>query len=160
MRFKVVAVGGTFDEFHKGHRALLTKAFEVSEQVLIGLSTDDLVQRLGKPHKVATYDVRLEELKGYLRKQEWIDRGKIVPIHTPYGVTLTSKLIDGIVVSRETEPRANEINEKRKAKGLKPLGVVVVNMVPAYNHAPISTTRIRHLEIDREGNKLKPKHLK
>jgi len=157
MRFRVVAVGGTFDEFHKGHRTLLSKAFEVSERVLIGLSADDLVQRLGKPHKVATYDVRLEELKGYLRRQGWIDRAKIVPIHTPYGVTLTSKLIDGIVVSRETEPRANEINEKRKAGGLKPLSVVVVDMVPAYNHAPISTTRIRHLEIDREGNKLKPK---
>jgi len=157
MRFRVVAVGGTFDEFHKGHRTLLTKAFEVSERVLIGLSTDDLVQKLGKPHKTATYEVRLEELKGYLRKQGWIDRAKIVPIHTPYGVTLTSKIIEGIVVSRETEPRAYEINEKRKVKGLKPLGVIVVDMVPAYNHAPISTTRIRHLEIDREGNKLKPK---
>jgi len=156
MRFRVVAVGGTFDEFHKGHRALLTKAFEVSERVLIGLSADDLVQRLVKPHNVATYDVRLEELKGYLRKQGWIDRAKIVPIHTPYGVTLTSKLIEGIVVSRETESRAHEINEKRKAAGLKPLSVIVVDMVPAYNHSPISTTRIRHLEIDREGNKLKP----
>lgn len=158
MRFKVVAVGGTFDEFHKGHRALLTKAFEVSEQVLIGLSTDDLVQRLMKPHNVATYDVRLEELKGFLRKQGWIDRAKIVPIHTPYGITLTSKLIEGIVVSRETEPRAHEINEKRKAGGLKPLSVIVLDMVPAYNYTPISTTRIRHMEIDREGNQLKPKN--
>jgi len=157
MRLRVVAVGGTFDEFHKGHRALLTKAFEVSERVLIGLSADDLVQKLGKPHKTATYDVRLEELKGYLRKQGWINQAKIVPIHTPYGVTLTSKLIEGIVVSRETEPRAREINEKRKAGGLRPLSVIVVDMVPAYNHAPISTTRIRRLEIDREGNRLKHK---
>jgi len=155
MRFKVVAVGGTFDEFHKGHRALLTKAFEVSEQVLIGLSTDDLVQRLMKPHNVATYDVRLEELKGFLRKQGWIDRAKIVPIHTPYGITLTSKLIEGIVVSCETEPRAYEINEKRRVGGLKPLSVIVVDMVPAYNYTPISTTRIRRMEIDREGNQLR-----
>jgi len=157
MRFRVVAVGGTFDEFHKGHRALLTKAFEVSERVLIGLSADDLVQRLAKPHYVATYDVRLEELKGYLRKNGWIDRAKIVPIHTPYGITLTSKLMEGIVVSRETEPRAHEINEKRKARGLRPLSIIVVDMVPAYNHTPISTTRIRRMEIDHEGNQLKHK---
>jgi len=157
MRFRVVAVGGTFDEFHKGHRALLTKAFEVSERVLIGLCADDLVQRLGKPHNVATYDVRREELKGFLRRHGWIDRAKIVPIHTPYGITLTSKLIEGIVVSRETEPRAHEINEKRMAGGLRPLSVIVVDMVPAYNHTPISTTRIRCMEIDREGNQLKPR---
>jgi len=158
MRFKVVAVGGTFDEFHKGHRALLSKAFEVSERVLIGLSVDNLVQKLGKPHKTATYDVRLEELKGYLRKKGWIDRAKIVPIYTPYGITLTSTVMEGIVVSRETEPRAHEINEKREAGGLRPLSVIVVDMVPAYNHTPISTTRIRRMEIDREGNQLKHKN--
>jgi len=68
MRFKVVGVGGTFDEFHKGHRALLTKAFEVSERVIIGLATDAFAQKMGKPHKVAGYGVRLEELKDFLGK--------------------------------------------------------------------------------------------
>ncbi|RLI19385.1 phosphopantetheine adenylyltransferase, partial [Candidatus Bathyarchaeota archaeon] len=32
---------------------------------------------------------------------------------------------------------------------------VVIDMVPAENHIPISTTRIRRGEIDREGNLLK-----
>jgi pantetheine-phosphate adenylyltransferase len=155
MKFKVVGLGGTFDEFHKGHRTLLSKAFEVSERVIIGLSTDVFVEKLGKPHKIATYEVRLEELKSFLRKLGWIDRAKIIPIRTIYGNTLTSKQIEGIVVSRETAPTANEINEKRKARGLKPLSIVIIDMVPAYNHAPISTTRIRFMEIDREGNQLK-----
>jgi pantetheine-phosphate adenylyltransferase len=158
MKFKVVGVGGTFDEFHKGHRVLLTTAFEVGERVVIGLSTDALVEKLGKPHKIATYDVRLEELKSFLRKQGWINRAKIIPIKTIYGNALTSKQIEGIVVSRETAPTANEINEKRKAKGLKPLSIIVIDMVPAYNHAPISTTRIRFMEIDREGNLIKHEH--
>ena len=158
MRFRVVAVGGTFDEFHKGHRELLTKAFEVSERVIVGLSADDLVQRLGKPHKIATYDVRLEELKSFLRKNEWIERAKIVPLHTPYGLTLKSRLIQGIVVSSETEPRAHEINEKRKAKGLPPLSIIVVEMIQADDYVPISTTRIRFDEIDREGHLLKREH--
>jgi pantetheine-phosphate adenylyltransferase len=158
MKFKVVGVGGTFDEFHKGHRALLTKAFEASERVIIGLSTDALAEKLGKPHNIATYDVRLEELKSFLRKQGWINRAKIIPIKTIYGNTLTSRQIEGIVVSRQTAPTANKINEKRKAKGLKPLSIIVIDMVPAYNHAPISTTRIRFMEIDREGNRIKHEH--
>lgn len=154
-RFEAVAVGGTFDEFHKGHRALLLKAFEVGNRVLIGLCTDDLAMKLWKPHKVATYEKRLEELKDFLRRKGLLDRAEIMPLNDPYGVTLSSGCVEAIVVSRETEPRAHEINEKRRAKGLSPLGVAVIEMVPAENHVSISTTRIRRREIDREGRLLR-----
>ncbi len=157
-KFRVVGLGGTFDEFHKGHRALLTKAFELSEQVIIGLSTDSLVKKIGKPHRIATYDSRFEDLKSFLRQQGWSGRAKIIPIKTIYGNTLSSKLLEGLVVSRETAPTAEEINRKRKAKGLKALDITVIEMVPAYNSKPISTTRIRFMEIDREGNPIKHKH--
>jgi pantetheine-phosphate adenylyltransferase len=154
-KFKTVAVGGTFDEFHKGHRALLKKAFEVGNRVLIGLCTDEFAKKLWKPHKVASYEERLEELKKILRKQGVLHRAEIMPLNDPYGVTLSKGCVEAIVVSRETEPRAHEINEKRKAMGLSPLHVVVIKMVPAENHVSISTTRIRWGEIDREGHLLR-----
>ena len=154
-KFETVAVGGTFDEFHKGHRALLMKAFEVADRVLIGLCSDDFAKELRKPHKVASYEERLNDLRNFLRSQGVIDRAKIVPLHDPYGVTLSGGCLDAIVVSRETESRAYEINEKREAKGLELLEVVVIEMVPAENHVSISTTRIRRKEIDREGRLLK-----
>ena len=47
-KFETVVVGGTFDEFHKGHRVLLTKAFEIGKRVLIGLCTDEFVKKLRK----------------------------------------------------------------------------------------------------------------
>jgi pantetheine-phosphate adenylyltransferase len=154
-KLKTVAVGGTFDEFHKGHRALLLKAFDVGEQVLIGVSADSLVQRMMKPHLVATYGVRVEEVKGFLRKNGLLDRATIVPLCDSYGVTLTGENLQGIVVSRETENVAIEINRKRKATGLRALEIITIEMIPAENSAPISTTRIRDLEIDREGRLLK-----
>lgn len=150
-KFKAVAVGGTFDEFHKGHRALLLKAFEVGEKVFIGLTTDSLVQRLGKLHKISTYDFRLEELRGFLRDHGLLEWAEIMPLQDAYGITLSRGCIDALVVSRETEKTAHEINKKRKEKGLAPLSIIVIDMVPAYNSEPISTTRIRHGEIDREG---------
>ena len=153
-KFKTVLVGGTFDELHKGHKALLMKAFEVGDRVIIGLSTDGLARKLKKNHEVATYKERLKELKVFLKKQGVLHRAKILPLKTPYGITLSKGCADALVVSRETEPRAKEINEKRKAKGLQPLHVVVIEMVPAENHVPISTTRIRRREIDREGRLL------
>lgn len=154
-KFKTVAVGGTFDEFHKGHKTLLLKAFEAGERVLIGLCTDDFVKKLGKPHVVAPYEQRLEELKEFLREKGLLDRAEIIPLNDVYGVTLSPGCVEALVVSRETEPTAIKINEERRKRGLAPLTIIVVEMVPAENHVPISTTRIRMGEIDREGHLLR-----
>jgi pantetheine-phosphate adenylyltransferase len=153
--FKMVIVGGTFDELHKGHKALLRKAFQVGKKVLIGLSSDKLADKIKKNHKIASYSQRLKELKDFLGEHGFLERVKIVPLDNPYGVTLTTTVAQAIVVSQETELRTFAINEKRRASGLPPLEVVVIDMIPAENHIPISTTRIRHGEIDREGRLLK-----
>jgi len=153
-KFETVAVGGTFDEFHKGHQALLKKAFEVGNRVLIGLCSDDFVKKLRKPHNIASYEKRLEELKRFLRKRGVLERAEIFPLNDLYGVTVVRNRIDAIVVSKETEPRAHEINEKRKAKGMPPLKVAVIDMILAEDYFPISSTRIWLGEIDREGHLL------
>ncbi len=150
-RFATVAVGGTFDEFHKGHRTLLMKAFQISEEVLVGLTSDDFVEKLTKPHPTAPYKERLEELKTFLREHDFLERTTIIPLDDVYGVTLSKGCVEALVVSRETEPTALKINEKRKTIGLPPLYIVVIDMVPSENHVSISTTRIRRGEIDREG---------
>jgi pantetheine-phosphate adenylyltransferase len=153
-KFKTVIVGGTFDELHKGHKALLIKAFEIGDRVTIGLSTNELAHKIKKNHEVATYKKRLRELNDFLKEQGVSGKAKIVPLKTPYGITLSKGCAEALVVSRETEARAREINQKRKAKGLSPLHVIVIEMVPAENHLAISTTRIRHKKIDREGRVL------
>jgi len=154
-RLKTVAVGGTFDEFHKGHEALLMKAFEVSEQVLVGLSSDEFAKNLNKPHATASYKQRLEELKAFLHEHGFLNRTRIIPLNDIYGVTLSKGCVEALVVSKETEPTAIKINKKRKEIGLPPLQIVVIDMIPSENHAPISTTRIHRREIDREGHLLK-----
>ena len=147
-------MGGTFDEFHKGHRALLKKAFEVGNCVLIGLCADDFVKKLGKPHKIAPYEKRLEELKSFLRKRGVLARVEIVSLNDSYGVTVSRNSLDAIVVSKETEPRAHEINEKRRSQGRPPLEIVVIDMILAEDYFPISSTRIWLMEIDHEGHLL------
>jgi pantetheine-phosphate adenylyltransferase len=155
-KFRTVGVGGTFDELHKGHRALLTEAFEVGERVIIGMSTDEFVTMMGKPHLTASYAQRLRELKSLLEERGLLQRAEIIPISDAYGgVLLSNGPIEALVVSRETEPTAVKINEKRREIGLKPLQIVVIDMIPSENHSAISTTRIRRGEIDREGHLLK-----
>jgi cytidyltransferase-like protein len=154
-KFRKVAVGGTFDELHKGHRSLLVKAFEVGEKVLIGLCTDEFVRKMGKPHATAPYETRLKELRAFLKNSNLSDKAEITPLNDPYGKTLTDKCIKALVVSRETEKIALKINQKRNEKNLPPLKIITIDMVPAENCKPISTTRIREGEIDREGHLLK-----
>jgi len=150
-----VAVGGTFDEFHKGHRALLMKAFEIGEKVLIGLCSDEFVKKMAKPHVTAPYSDRLKELKAFLKGHGFLERAQIIPLHNVYGVTLSEGCVEALVASKETELTAVEINEERRRRGLPMLDVVVIDMVPSENHVSISTTRIRRGEINREGVLLK-----
>ena len=154
-KFRKVAVGGTFDELHKGHRSLLVKAFEIGVKVLIGLCTEEFVKKMGKPHVTSSYEMRLKELQAFLKKSNLCDKAEIIPLNDPYGKTLTDKCIEALVVSEETEKIAVKINQKRSEKNLPLLKIVTISMVPAENCKPISTTRIRQGEIDREGHLLK-----
>ena len=153
-QFDTVAVGGTFDLFHSGHVALLMKAFEIGNHVIIGLSSDIFVKKFQKPHDVEPYTPRLEELKNFLRKNGFLERSDIVPLTDACGVILSDKRIEALVVSEETEPRGRAINTKRENLGLPPLVIVSVKMVLSEDHYPISSTRIWFEEIDREGNLL------
>ena len=149
--FRKVAVGGTFDELHRGHKVLIIKAFEIGDRVLIGLCSDEFVKKLGKPHVTANYDERLKELKEFLVNLSVSERAEIILLNDPYGPTVTDRCIEGLVVSQETEATASRINEQRRKAGLPLLKILTVNMVPSENCGPISTTRIRKGEMDHEG---------
>jgi pantetheine-phosphate adenylyltransferase len=152
-QYKKVAVGGTFDKLHRGHKTLISKAFEVGENVVIGLSSDEFVARMGKPHRTAEYTNRKKELRKFLNEQGFKDRALIVPLKDPVGLMM-SKDYDALVVSQDTAKIGLDINQKRLQAGIVPLKIITVALVPADNFCPISTTRIRKGEIDRNGHLL------
>ena len=154
-KYEEVAVGGTFDKLDRGHKALLSKAFEIGEKVVIGLSSDEFVSKMRKPHITATYHERLKELEAFLDKNGLAKRAEIVPLNDPYGLTVSGNGLDALVVSKETESTADKINKIRIEARLPPLKIISISMVPAENSNPISTTRIRSGEIDRNGHLLK-----
>ncbi len=153
-KFDIVAVGGTFDELHKGHRALISKAFESGREVWIGLATDDFARTLMKNHHIASYAERCADLKVFLENRGFLNRAKIVPLNDSYGPSAVSGELQAIIVSQETSLRARDLNRIREKNGLQPLQIIAIDMVPAENHIPISSTRIRDEEIDREGRLL------
>jgi pantetheine-phosphate adenylyltransferase len=154
-KYTVVAVGGTFDELHRGHITLLCKAFEVGQKVIIGLTSDAFVAKMAKPHITASFKERRGELEAFLWQSGLASRAQIVSLDDSLGSTMSAEGLEALVVSRETEKTGKVINAKREKAGMPLLKIVVVNMVQADNKRPISTTRIRSGEIDRDGHLLK-----
>ncbi len=150
MRFKTVAVGGTFDYLHRGHRTLLEKAFECGEKVIIGVTTDHFLSKLGKlVHN--SYEERVKKLREYLLTKYPSERFEIQPLDDYFGPEIFHEEVEALVASTETARRVEMANRRRVEMGLKPLEVVVVDMVLAEDGRPISSSRIRMGVIDAEG---------
>jgi len=110
-KYEKVAVGGTFDKLHRGHKALLSKAFEIGEKVVIGLSSDEFASKMGKPHKTASYPKRLKELETFLEKNGLTKRAEIVPLNDPYGLTISGKDLDALVLEENVEKVAEAFKQ-------------------------------------------------
>lgn len=145
-KYSKVAVGGTFDKFHDGHKKLLATAFEMGDKIEIGVTSDAFG---GLKGNIDLCEERMKCLKSYFSdKSNFV----IVPLDDPYGTTIHDADFEAIVVSEETEPTALKINEIRSSKGMDPLDIVVVSFVLAYDGRPISSTRIRSGEINKNGD--------
>jgi pantetheine-phosphate adenylyltransferase len=153
-KFKKLALGGTFDILHKGHEETILRAFKLSEKVLFGLSSDSLAKSI-KKYKVNPYKFRKKVLEKFLLERNLMHRAKIIKINDRFGVAHKIKDLDAIMVSEETLPIANKINEIRELKGFKKLEIVLIRKVKAEDGRPISSERIRLGEIDREGKVMK-----
>jgi len=150
-RVKAISVGGTFDVMHKGHWLLLDEAFKVADKVIIGISTDEFAASLKKPHVIDPYEKRLQDVKDFLAERRLLERATFFPLNDPYGPTIDNGGLEAIIVSEETEPRAEEINQIRVSKGRRPLLMFVLKMILAEDGKPISSTRVRRQEVDRYG---------
>lgn len=151
-RYRGVAVGGTFDYVHKGHRALLRRAFALGERVLIGVSSDRFAREL-KPERqlVHSYHERVAQLRTYLRRAYPRRTYVIRRLDDFFGPGVFTPAIEAMVVSPETKARIALADQSRRARGLPPLRYHVVRWVPAEDGQPISSTRIRRGEIDVDG---------
>lgn len=149
-KYRHLAVGGTFDLLHRGHRAFLEAAFDLSREVSIGITTDRMAKDNGKI-PVQNFSARLVGVKKFLEENKFTTRSKIVPLKTIYGSTLADKTIEGLVVTEETLRGGLLINKKRQELILPPLRIIHVPLVRATDGKSISTSRIKQGVINREG---------
>ena len=145
-----VCIGGTFDTLHKGHKKLIDTAFKIAGEkgtVFIGITKKNFSSIKGD---IESYKNRKKNVKKYLQNKCYTSRAIIKPINDKYGPTLDEEF-DSIVVTSETKKTAEEINNKRINKKLKPLKILTIPFVLADDNISISSTRIRNKKIDEEG---------
>lgn len=156
MRGMNVGLGGTFNILHRGHLALLDNAFEVGDQVIIGITSDEFALQCRA--EVRPLQDRRRELEAYLRTKG--DNWTVKVIDSVSGDLEHRTDVSALVVSPETRRSAEGINRIRIERGLPPLQLVEVPHVLADDFLPISAKRIREGEIDVEGRLLRPLRVK
>jgi pantetheine-phosphate adenylyltransferase len=146
-------MGGTFDIIHHGHITLLSTAFDISEKVIIGLTSDEFVQKKGK-NPIHKYDERLKNLTSIIFKKFPNSYFEISQLNNDFGPAVFEKEVQALVVSDETKNQGNILNKLRTERNLSPVEIIVVPMTLAKDGKRISTTRIKNSEIDSDGNLL------
>jgi len=155
-KLNLVATGGTFDYIHIGHIKLLSTAFEISDHVIIGLTSDRFVKKYKLTSSIKNnYLRRLLNLKKYILLNFKDANYTILKLEDEFGPVISSSQIQAIVVSEETLVKVKQINEIRISNCLEPLRVIVVEIAKSSDGKPISSTRIRNGEIDEKGQILK-----
>ena len=152
-RFDTAATGGTFDAVHRGHLALLDRAFEVAWRVVIGVTGDELAARRGKSPS-SPYGARSAAVAALASSRHPGRRFAVSRLDDVFGPAALEARVGALVVSAETEPQGAALNRLRAARGLPPVEVVVVPMVAADDGTRISTTGMRRGLMDADGRVL------
>lgn len=126
----VVALGGTFDHLHAGHRILLSmSAWIATRKVIVGMTEDTLLERKTNREVMEPLSVRTDRVRSFLELFKPNLEYDLVPITDVCGPTGWDPDIQALVVSKETLNGASIIAKTRQEKSLPPLKTFVIEVI-------------------------------
>jgi pantetheine-phosphate adenylyltransferase len=130
--FPCVAVGGTFDHLHDGHKILLSMtAWFATEKVICGITDDALLQKKKHKELLEPLNARRENVKRFFHKFKRGIQYDLPAINDVFGPTGYVDAIDALVASKETEAGGKMIEEERARKSLRKLEMFYIEVIGA-----------------------------
>lgn len=149
--YNTVALGGSFDHLHEGHKDFILFAAEISKSLIIGVTDQHMVLKKPYPDLIQPTHVRKQAVLNFCNQHEI--KAKLITLNDPFGPTIEENTIEAVVCTTDTLPGANKINEIRAKLHIKELPIHVHQLKKDKEGiATISAERIRAGEIDRAGN--------
>lgn len=150
--FESVAVGGTFDGLHFGHRKLLTLAMSsvnpVTGKLLVGVTADEMLKKKEHAEHIPCLKDRMDGVRAFLSRLSpgMMNRVKLVPISDSFGPPgQPDQHFDALVLSHETLETGYKLNHYRvKDLGIKPLHLLCTRRTEAHG---MSSTALRRLRV-------------
>jgi len=154
--FQKVAVAGTFDGMHYGHRKLLTLALSSvspqSGELVIGVTVDEMLRHKSFHRDIPDLRQRMAGVRDFVyRLAPGIkNRIRLVPIADAYGPPGTPEEgpgFDALVLSHETLDNGHKLNQHRcRALGLEPLTLLCTRRTEPHG---MSSTALRRRRRER-----------
>ncbi len=149
-KYKTIALGGTFDHLHDGHKLFLDNSALLAEKLLIGLATSELTHYKSYAATIEPFRNRARAVSNYCKSHGY--QVTIVELYDTYGPTVLEETkVDALSVTTATAKGADKINVVRRNLRLQELPVHITELVLAGDDQPIASTRIRAGEISRTG---------
>ena len=148
--FESVAVGGTFDGLHFGHRKLLTLAVSsctpLTGSLMVGVTADEMLKSKENSDLIPKIDERIQGVKNFLGRLApgMMNRIRVLPITDSFGPPgQPGNHFDALVLSHETLDTGRLLNLHREKLDLPPLHLLCTRRTEVHGMSSTTLRRLR-----------------
>lgn len=125
-----VAVGGTFDGIHVGHKLLFNEAtMRCNKTLVVGVTSNNMLKSKILWELIAPVYDRIKLVENFLSEIDPNITIEVVPMYDIYGPTIEREQLHYLVVSEETKKGGQKVNEARVEKGWQPMEIGVIKLM-------------------------------